>query len=331
MKWLLPCAVIFLFSSCSGSDTTGPYAELLSSPPYAAISDSIRNQPNESELYFRRAVLLNGNQQTAPALADFQQAWKLDKQEKYALGIGNIWLTTRPDSAISFTQRALTELPESLFLKLLLARAYEAAQKKDESLVVLDEILAEEPTQVNAYILKAEILQGIDDRKGAALNLEKAYGLLPGNRQLAEELAYEYSETNNPRALVLADSLIATDSFRRSVAPFYIKGNYYANTGKKKEAIEWFDKTIQRDHRYLNAYIEKGKIYFYDKKYDQALEIFQLANRIAPAFADAWYWMGRCQHKKGNKEEAVLNFKKAHSLDPEFTEAKEAAEGKIED
>ena len=325
MKWLLPLGLIFLIS-CSNDDKANPYAELLASPAYAAISDSIKENPGESELYFRRAVLLNGNQQPAPALADFQKAWSLDKQEKYAIGIGNIWLTSRPDSAAIFAEQALKELPESLFLKLLLARAYEGDKKMDESIRVLDQILAEYPKQVNAYILKAEILQGMDDRKGATQELEKAYGLLPGNRQLAEELAYEYAETKNPRALVLADSLIKDDSSNQFVAPLYIKGNYFANTGNKKAAIEWFDKTIQRDHRYLNAYIEKGKLLFEDNQADQAFAVFKLANTIAPAFADAWYWMGRCQEKKGEKEEAKQNYKKAFSLDQSFVEAKEAAE-----
>ena len=325
MKWLLPFAFVVLVS-CANNDTPDPYGGLLSTPPYAALTDSIAAQPQQSELYFRRAVMLNGNQQTAPALADFQKAWSLDKQEKYALGIGNIWLTNRPDSAARFVKEALKELPESLFLKLLLARACEADKKMDEALQVLDQILAEYPRQVNAYILKAEILQGLDDRTGAAKELEKAYALLPGNRQLAEELAYEYAETQNPRALVLTDSLIKYDSLKQFAAPFYIKGNYFANTGNKKAAMEWFDKTIQRDHRYLNAYIEKGKLLFNDNETDQALAVFKLANTIAPAFADAWYWMAKCQERKGEKEEARLNYKKAFSLDPDFTEARDAAE-----
>ncbi|MCR6719892.1 MAG: tetratricopeptide repeat protein [Chitinophagaceae bacterium] len=319
--------IVFLIA-CSNDDASNPYAELLASPPYAAISDSIRDYPRESELYFRRAVLLNGNQHAAPALADFQKAWELDKQEKYAVGIGNIWLTSRPDSAASFVEEALKELPESLFLKLLLARAYEANKKMDESIRVLDQILEEYPKQVNAYILKAEILQGMDDRQGAAAQLEKAYALLPGNRQLAEELAYEYAETKNPRALVLTDSLIKVDSAKQFVAPFYIKGNYFANTGNRKAAIEWYDKTIQRDHRYLNAYIEKGKLLLDENQTEKAFAVFKLANTISPAFADAWYWMGKCQEKMGDKEEAKLNYKKAYSLDPEFLEAKIAAEGK---
>ncbi len=325
MKPLYPLLFLVLFA-CNNESAEGPYAELLANEPYAAISDSISNTPKESELYFRRAVLLNTNQEIAPAMADFQKAWSLEKNEKYALGIGNIFLISRPDSAAYFAEAALQYLPESLPLKLLKARAFDAAGKKDESLQALDDVLKEYPDQVNAYILKAEILQDINDNQGAVKELEKAYALLPGNRQLAEELAYEYAETKNPRALVLSDSLIKADSLAQHASPLYIRAMYFINTGDAASGLQWLDKTLQRDHRYLNAYIEKGKIFLNRNETEKALSVFKLANTIAPGFADTWYWIARCQEKMGNKEEAKLNYKKAFSLDTSFTEAKEAAE-----
>lgn len=318
--------LLAILAGCGQQENTGPYAELLAQEPYKTLTDSIEEFPKESELYFKRAVLLNGKQQTQPALADFQKAWSLDKQEKYALGIGNIWLTTRPDSATHFVKQALDELPKSLFLQLLLARAYEAAGQVPEAIRVCDQIVAEAPDQVNALMLKAELLQNQGNDTEAASTLEQAYALLPGNRTLAEELAYLYAESQNPRALVLTDSLLKVDTLGQYSSPFYIRGNYYAIKKNKAEAIKWYDKTLQRDHRYLNAYIEKGKLYFNDGETDKAMATFQLANTVSPAFADAWYWIGRCQEKTGQLKEAKLSYQKAASLDPDFKEAKEAAD-----
>jgi tetratricopeptide (TPR) repeat protein len=56
------------------------------------------------------------------------------------------------------------------------------------------------------------------------------------------------------------------------------------------------------------------------------MKTFALANTISPSFADAWYWIGRCQEFLGQKEEAKLNYERAYGLDKTFTEAKEAAE-----
>jgi len=71
---------------------------------------------------------------------------------------------------------------------------------------------------------------------------------------------------------------------------------------------------------------EKGKLLLDQQKVTEAFKTFGLANTIDPAFADAWYWMARCQELMDLKEEAKLNYEKAYSLDKTFIQAKEAAD-----
>ena len=87
-----------------------------------------------------------------------------------------------------------------------------------------------------------------------------------------------------------------------------------------------FNEAIQHDYYYLNDYIEKGRIFYDQKKYAEALKVFELANTISATFPDAYYWMGRSQEAMGQKEEAKLNYQRAYGLDKSFTEAKEAAD-----
>jgi len=87
-----------------------------------------------------------------------------------------------------------------------------------------------------------------------------------------------------------------------------------------------FNDAIQHDYYFLNAYIEKGKVLFDEKKYTDAMKVFQLANTISATFPDAYYWMGKCQEAVGQKDEAKLNYQRAYGLDKTFTEAKEAAD-----
>ncbi|MBK6938046.1 MAG: hypothetical protein IPH18_15065 [Chitinophagaceae bacterium] len=115
--------IIFLVPACSNEGEKSPYSEMLSQPKYASLTDSIKKDPKNEELYFRRAILLNSNDLPEPALADFLKAWSLQQNEKYALGASTILLDKKPDSAIRFISTALKKLPESLLLKLSLARA----------------------------------------------------------------------------------------------------------------------------------------------------------------------------------------------------------------
>jgi tetratricopeptide (TPR) repeat protein len=316
-----------VFISCNGDgDSSSPFANILSQPPYTSITDSIKQQPKNDELYFRRAVLLNKNNLPEPALADFQKAWTLSKQEKYAFGVTNIWLDKKPDSAIIFLNEALKELPHSFLLQLSLARGYDGLNRTDEALKVCGQILKDNPDQPEVLVLQSELQDKKGDIAGSALSLEKAYRLVPANFDLAFKLAYKYAENKNSKTISLCDSLIQKDSLKLHPEPYYIKGIYYANTGDKAKAIQLFDETIRHSYNYLNAYIEKGKILVDQKKTVDAYKVFKLANTIKPAFPDAYYWMGVCQEALGQTDEAKLSYEKAFSLDKTFTEAKEAVE-----
>ncbi len=317
---------IFLSCACNNDSVSSPFDEILHQPPFDLVTDSIRKQPNRDDLYFRRAVLLNKNNFPEPALADFAKAWSLEKEESYAAGVSNILLEKNPDTAVIFLKKAIIELPNSIFLPLSLARSYDALGKTDEALAVCDQLLGKEPGQVNTLLLKADLLEKKGNTAGMISSLENAYKQVPQNREISTRLAYQFAEHRDPKALIIADSLIKKDSANIFPEPLYVKAMYYSNTGEKAKAIQWFDATLKRDHRFLNAYIEKGKILLDLKKIPEAMKTFQLANTITPSFPDAWYWIGRCQEIMGDKKEAKENYEKAFELDNTFMEAKEAAE-----
>lgn len=319
--------LVLLFVACNSADrSSSPYGELLSNPPYALLTDSIADQPTNDDLYFKRAVLLNKNNLPEPALADFQKAWSIDRQEKYAFGVSNIWLDRKPDSAIAFLQGALKDLPESVLLRMALARAFDARSEYTAALEVCRQILALEPENTDALFLQSQIEEKTGDARNSISSLEKAYSLAPGTWPLALELAYKYAEIKSPRAIALADSLIGKDSLGLHPQLYYIKGVYYSNTGDKGKAISFFDQTISRDHNYLNAYVEKGKVLLGQKKTVDAFRVFTLLNTIKPSFPDGWFWIGVCQEELGQAEDAKLSYQKAYSLDKSFVEAKEAAD-----
>lgn len=313
--------LIFACWSCNNKKENSPFAGLLSSPPYTSVTDSIRKFPGDAGLYFRRAVLLNSNDQPVPALADFRQAWFLEKNEKYAIGISTLLLDKHPDSARVFIQEALQVLPESFLLRLGLARALNLENKTDESIKVCDEILAKQPDQVDILKLKSSLLLKKNQPVESLHALEKAYGLTPYDLELNNMLALQLAEAKNPRVLSLCDSLITKDSMGMLPSPYYYKGIYYSNIKNVAAALAQFNEAIRIDYYYLDAYIEKGAVYYEQKKYAEALKVFQLANTISPAFPDAWYWVAKTQEAMGQKEDALLNYQKALALNKQFTEA----------
>jgi tetratricopeptide (TPR) repeat protein len=74
----------------------------------------------------------------------------------------------------------------------------------------------------------------------------------------------------------------------------------------------------------MEAYMEKGFIYYETKKYQEALKVFQQAITVNNLYADAYYWQAKTYEALGNKEEALINYQRSLGLDKTLKEAREA-------
>ena len=317
--------ILFVITSCNNSNDSSPYEEMLSRPPYANLTDSIRQNSSDANLYYRRGMLLYKNNNNPPALADLRIAWSLTKKEQYAVAISNI-LLDKPDSAVLFLRDALKMLPQSIPLHINLIQAYADDQKTNDALVICDKVLQQHPGEVAVLMMKADLLEQTNDTSGSILTLQQAYRFAPSNQDLCYNLAFKFAQSKNPKVLALCDSLLHNDTIEKKAEPWYFKGIYYSNINEKAKALENFNKAIQSDYSFLDAYMDKGQVLYDQKKYADAVGVFQLALKVSATYADAYYWLGKCQEALGQKEDAKLNYQRAYGLDKSLTEAKEAAE-----
>lgn len=325
MKSYLPL-VVFLLLLLSCADNTDATNDLLRQEPYSGLTDSIQQQGGNAELYYKRGALFLQNDKIDYAEQDLRKAWNLKKDEQYALGVANVLRRKHVDSGIAFLQKASGELPQSIALKIGLARGYQQKNELDKAIAVCDQVIAAYPNQLDALQLETELLQAQNKPAEALVTLEKAYSYAPSDAELAHQLAFTYAQNKNPRALSLCDSLIKADVKGVHAEPFYFKGVYYANTGNKAQALSFFNQAIQHDYNFLDAYMDKGNLLFEAKDYKQALQTFELATTISPTFADAYFWLAKTKEAMGNKSEAKLDYQRAYGLDKTLTEAKQAAD-----
>lgn len=317
---------VFTLEACSNNENDSPYSDILSQQPFASLTDSISKEPQRDDLYFQRAVLLNKNNFPEPALADFRQAWSLKKNEQYALGISSILLDKKPDSAVAFLISALKDLPNSVFLRLSLAKAYRVLNKISDALNVCNEILKTDPKQMDALMLKADLQDQQNDTAAAIATLEQAYAINPDIEELDYNLAFKYASTKNPKTLAFCDTLLKKDSLKSHAEPLYFKAVYYENTGDPNKALELLDQSIIRDYTFIDAYMNKGKILYDQKKYMPAIKVYRMALNIRSTYADAYYWLGKCFEALGRKDDAFMNYERAYGLDRTLTEARDAAD-----
>ncbi len=320
------CLSLILISGCNDIEPSSPFDHIFSKEPFIAISDSIRQNDKDPELFYRRSILLQENNFIDPAIADMKKAWTLSGKEEHAFELSGLLLNKNPADSEMFCREALKKFPQSIFLKMNLARSQSAQNKIDEALETCTSLLNKEPALIDAWMLKADLQEKKGDTKESLVSLENAYTLAPFDVELSYNLAFKYAENKNPKAILLADSLIKMDASASHAEPYYFKGVYYYNTNEKNKALQFFNDAILHDHNFLDAYLEKGRILFEQKKYAEALKVFQLATTVSISFADGYFWLAKCQEALNQKAEAKLNYNRAFGLDKTLKEAKEASE-----
>lgn len=326
MAFLFRLALLLMTFTTIACNNNDEEDTLLQRPPYNTYTDSIRQQPSNAALYYKRGSLLFQNNQTAYAELDLRRAWNLAKEERFALGLAEILNKKNPDSALYFTEQASRQLPQSIALQINRAKLYQQKGDLSKALDICNTIINRYPNQLDALMLKADILKAQNNNDASIAVLEQAYGYAPFDVELSYQLAFAYAEAKNAKALTLADSLIRMDTSATHAEPYYFKGLYYDNIGNSSKALDLYNEAIRHDYYFIDAYLSKGELLYQQKKWAEALKTFELAATVSPTYADAYYWIGKTQEAMGNKQEAKLNYQRAYGLDKSLTEAKQAAE-----
>jgi len=313
---------LLILLSCNDEKSFDP----LNEPPYKGLTDSIRKEPSNADLYYRRGQLLYSNDQQVVAERDIRKAWTIQPNERYALSLATILKEKATDSAILFLREAAKKSNSSLPLQLELANLYQEKGEGDSALKISAAILQNYPNSLDALMIQAQVLKEKNSGAESQKILERANILAPSDVEVIHSLAFSYAESGNPKALKIADSLIALDLQKVHAEPYYFKGVYFSNSGKPSEAVKQYDLAIQRNYNFIEAYINKGIVYYDQKNWKEAAKVFSLATTVAPTEPGPYYWLGKTEEAMGEKGEAKLDYQRAYGLDKTFIEAKQAAD-----
>ncbi len=215
---------------------------------------------------------------------------------------------------------------DSLAARISVAQEFQQKGQYDKAMAIADSILKKFPGELDALSLKAEILKTQNKQAEALAVLEKAYRLQPRDKELAYDLAYEYAEQKNKKALSLTDTLLKYDKTETAARAWYIKATYYNNLGNEAEALKNYSAANNADYNFIDAYLDKGQLLYKQKRFDEALKTFAIGQKVSPATAEFYFWVAKAQEALGNKLDAKTNYERAYALDKEMKEAKEAAE-----
>lgn len=220
-------------------------------------------------------------------------------------------------------KETIKKYPDSLMPLQNLAAYYLELQNYDAALATINAAINKDTTNAELRDNQSTIFAQMGDTANAIKSLEKAVDRLAAPQYIIG-LGALYAQSRNPLALSMADALLFAGKAKAEKEAFFIKGLYYSYNNEKQKAIPFFDKCININYTFMDAYLEKALALYDLKKYAEAASVLQKAVTIQNNYDKGYYYLGRCFEKLNNKEDAIEAYQMALTYDPNYEEAKDA-------
>jgi tetratricopeptide (TPR) repeat protein len=218
----------------------------------------------------------------------------------------------------------LDQHPDSIGLRLRLVDALDSLGAYKQAMGQMDSLIRNDSLNYGLWYRKALLQENTHDTAGALKSYRYAIRIYPSPDAMLGA-ANLLAEKKDSVALLLCKQVADLRIGREYTAhTSFITGVYYARKGNQQKAIEAFNTCIANDLNYTEAYMEKGFIYFENKKTNEALQVFQTLATVRNTYPDAYYWMAKCYEVLNKKSEAITNYQRSLALDPKLKEAEQA-------
>lgn len=229
--------------------------------------------------------------------------------------------TREPSPLLKALYQGVARYPDSVGLRLQLVEVLDSSGAYRPALQQMDSLLRKDSLNFGLWFRKATLQEHAKDTSGALLAYHYAARIYPSPDALLA-MANLYAEQKNDKALALCAQIDAMKLGREYLAhTSFISGVYHARSGHSSKAIDLFNRCIANDYLYMEAYMEKGFLYFDAHKTEDARKVFETATAVKTNYADAWYWLAKCQEALNNRAEAIKSYQTALALDPGIAEA----------
>lgn len=123
------------------------------------------------------------------------------------------------------------------------------------------------------------------------------------------------NQTSSAAPWTVKSSASAKNSHVKPEAMYQL-GRYYQGQNRFAEAINAYQKALNTDANFVEAYNGIGVVYSRQGKYPEAIAAFQSAIKIAPKAAHLYSNMGYAYYLQGQYVDAVKALQQATTLDP---------------
>jgi tetratricopeptide (TPR) repeat protein len=330
------CCLLLAFTACeTATDQDDSAASQTPTAPTSSpvdarldsINDAIVGDPSNIALFVQRAALQNEAGARDEAYKDLDRALQIDSTSADVyFKRGNMYFEDQAfDKAIEDYRSCVQYDGDNTGCLLKLGQMETYLQNYTKAIQHINDALRNDEQLPMAYYLKGRIYKETGDTVLAASSYQTAIEVDPDFYDAYIEVGLLYAAAESDLALEYYRT--ATELRPQSVEAWYNMGLYLQQTGTKTngrfyEAFDAYDKIIDIDPANATAPYNKGFIYLeYLQEYDSAATYFTRATELYPGYFQAYYNKGLALESLGRKEEALQEYNRALSLQPDYTPA----------
>jgi len=216
----------------------------------------------------------------------------------------------------------------SLGIKYFQNREYEKAES------ILEDVLKTKEDMPDVHNMLGLIYHEQGKFTKAIKSFTRALELNPNYTEAYLNLAVISSDTGmHNEAKAALEKVAAKDKTKRKgeldpyvankLANMYSEiGDIYSSIGKLKEARIEYEKALKLCPEYVDIMVKMGNLSRDEKKYDEAIEIYQKAKSIGRDHPPVYLNLGIAYYSKGDKEKARDEWERTLKKDPDNIMAK---------
>ncbi|MFZ5864024.1 MAG: tetratricopeptide repeat protein [Nitrospirota bacterium] len=190
----------------------------------------------------------------------------------------------------------------------------------DQALVLLDDLLAADPKNVEARVLKGRIYGEIGKPADAIRELEQVVAMRPSDTAAIYFLGRLYDEQKQPdKAIAQFERLVAMNA---DVTEAYLQlGILYAREKRFDEAQAVVEKIRAKGENRPEVFLVLGYLHTQREDHNRAVEVFEAGVAAQPDNATLHFNLGLAYDKLTRFDRFVSELEEAIRLDPQYAEA----------
>ncbi len=325
--FLLSSTTLIAFASCGNGGEKTTADSLQGKDSISTLSELIRKDPGNLELYMKRAKLYMNTKDYSASLADMNRILAIDSSKaEYLIAAADInFFTGKVTRTKQLLERAVAVNPDNIDCLLRLAQLHHYMKNYEEEIKLLDQALHKDIHCAQAYFMKGMLFKDKGDTIRAISSMQTAVEQDPDYYNAYIQLGLICAAQRNP--LTESYYLNALKINPNSEEALYNLAMYYQETDNYNGAIETYTALLKVNPHNFDAHFNLGMLHAVKLGVvDEGMKYFSSAIEDNPKEPRGYYGRGWCFQKKGDLANAEVDYKMALTVDPNYTKAATALE-----